>query len=39
VLTEAPARDYLDGNQELLDAYSAICLDRIWKVQRFFLVE
>jgi p-hydroxybenzoate 3-monooxygenase len=35
VLTEALARFYRDGNQELLDAYSAICLDRIWKVQRF----
>ncbi len=35
VLTEALARFYGDGNQELLDAYSAICLDRIWKVQRF----
>ena len=35
VLTEALARYYQHGNQELLDAYSAICLDRIWKVQRF----
>ena len=35
VLSEALARLYHDGSQELLDAYSAICLDRIWKVQRF----
>ena len=35
VLTEALARYYESGSQELLDAYSTICLDRIWKVQRF----
>jgi len=35
VLTEALVQFYKDGRQELLDAYSAICLDRIWKVQRF----
>ena len=35
VLTEAVARYYADGSQELLDAYSGICLDRVWKVQRF----
>ena len=35
VLTEALARYYDGGDQDLLDAYSAICLDRIWKVQRF----
>jgi p-hydroxybenzoate 3-monooxygenase len=35
VLTEALARFYRDASQALLGAYSAICLDRIWKVQRF----
>lgn len=35
VLTEALVQFYEDGREELLDAYSAICLDRIWKVQRF----
>ena len=35
VLTEALARFYANGNEELLDAYSGICLDRVWKVQRF----
>ncbi len=34
-LTEGLARFYRDGTSELLDAYSSICLDRIWKVQRF----
>ncbi len=37
VLTEALAQFYHSGKGELLDAYSAICLDRIWKVQRFSL--
>jgi len=35
VLTEALVQFYEEGKEELLDAYSAICLDRIWKVQRF----
>jgi p-hydroxybenzoate 3-monooxygenase len=35
VLTEALAQFYASGKEELLGAYSAICLDRIWKVQRF----
>ncbi len=35
VLVEAFRRFYRHGKRELLDAYSAICLDRIWKVQRF----
>ena len=35
VLTEALQQFYQHGRQDLLDAYSAICLDRVWKVQRF----
>jgi p-hydroxybenzoate 3-monooxygenase len=35
VLTAALAQFYESGKEELLDAYSAICLDRVWKVQRF----
>lgn len=35
VLSQAMARFYNDGDQQLLNDYSAICLDRIWKVQRF----
>ncbi len=35
VLAEALARFYRSGDEELINAYSAICLDRIWKVQRF----
>ena len=35
VLTRAIAAFYCDGSDEKLDAYSATCLRRIWKVQRF----
>jgi p-hydroxybenzoate 3-monooxygenase len=35
VLVAALAQFYREGRAELLDAYSAICLERIWKVQRF----
>jgi p-hydroxybenzoate 3-monooxygenase len=35
VLVAALAQFYREGKAELLDAYSAICLERIWKVQRF----
>jgi p-hydroxybenzoate 3-monooxygenase len=35
VLTRAIAAFYRDGTTEKLDAYSATCLRRIWKVQRF----
>ncbi|HSR72781.1 MAG TPA: 4-hydroxybenzoate 3-monooxygenase [Kiloniellales bacterium] len=35
VLARALARFYESGAEDLLDAYSAICLRRVWKVQRF----
>lgn len=35
VLAEALGAFYRDGNRRLLDAYSATCLRRVWKVQRF----
>ncbi|GID91734.1 4-hydroxybenzoate 3-monooxygenase [Amorphoplanes digitatis] len=35
VLAEALTAYYRDGSQELLDAYSATCLKRVWQVQRF----
>lgn len=35
VLTRAIAAFYRDGTTDKLDAYSATCLRRIWKVQRF----
>jgi p-hydroxybenzoate 3-monooxygenase len=35
VLTRAIAQFYRNGSSERLDAYSATCLRRIWKVQRF----
>jgi p-hydroxybenzoate 3-monooxygenase len=35
VLVAALAQFYREGRADLLDAYSAICLERIWKVQRF----
>ncbi len=35
VLTRAIVAFYRQGTQEKLDAYSATCLRRIWKVQRF----
>jgi p-hydroxybenzoate 3-monooxygenase len=35
VLTRAIAAFYQSGTSESLDAYSATCLRRIWKVQRF----
>jgi p-hydroxybenzoate 3-monooxygenase len=35
VLTRAIAAFYRQGTSERLDAYSATCLRRIWKVQRF----
>ncbi len=35
VLARALAEFYASGRRELLDQYSAICLRRVWKVQRF----
>lgn len=35
VLAEALARWYLSGDASLLDAYSAVCLRRVWQVQHF----
>ncbi len=35
VLARALAEFYHSGKRELLDKYSAICLRRVWKVQRF----
>ncbi len=35
VLSRALDRFYKSGRQDLLDQYSATCLRRIWKVQRF----
>jgi len=35
VLADALSDFYRSGNRELLDCYSAICLRRVWKVQRF----
>jgi len=35
VLTRAVEAFYKSGRQDLLDQYSATCLRRIWKVQRF----
>jgi p-hydroxybenzoate 3-monooxygenase len=35
VLTRAIAAFYRDGSDDKLEAYSATCLRRIWKVQRF----
>jgi p-hydroxybenzoate 3-monooxygenase len=35
VLAEALHRFYERGSEELLNAYSAICLGRVWKAQRF----
>jgi len=35
VLTRGIAAFYRDGTPDVLDAYSATCLRRIWKVQRF----
>jgi p-hydroxybenzoate 3-monooxygenase len=35
VLAAALERFYAQGSEALLDAYSAICLARVWKVQRF----
>jgi p-hydroxybenzoate 3-monooxygenase len=35
VLTQAIAAFYRKGSSDRLDAYSATCLKRIWKVQRF----
>ncbi len=35
VLARAMAQFYRSGSRELLDRYSAICLRRVWKVQRF----
>ena len=35
VLARAMAAFYADGRSDLLDAYSEICLRRVWKVQRF----
>lgn len=35
VLARALAAFYRSGKRELLDRYSAICLRRVWKVQRF----
>jgi p-hydroxybenzoate 3-monooxygenase len=35
VLSRAIAEFYRSGNSDLLDRYSATCLRRIWKAQRF----
>jgi p-hydroxybenzoate 3-monooxygenase len=35
VLARAIAEFYRTGRRELLDRYSATCLRRVWKVQRF----
>jgi p-hydroxybenzoate 3-monooxygenase len=35
VLSRALGEYYASGNTQLLDSYSAICLRRVWKVQRF----
>lgn len=35
VLTRALSAYFADGRTDLLDAYSATCLSRVWKVQRF----
>jgi p-hydroxybenzoate 3-monooxygenase len=35
VLAEAISEFYASGNRALLDNYSATCLRRVWKVQRF----
>ncbi|WP_304458157.1 4-hydroxybenzoate 3-monooxygenase [Alicyclobacillus sendaiensis] len=35
VLAEALGRYYRDGSAELLHRYSAICLRRVWKAERF----
>jgi p-hydroxybenzoate 3-monooxygenase len=35
VLATALARWYADGSDDLLDAYSATCLTRVWRVQHF----
>jgi p-hydroxybenzoate 3-monooxygenase len=35
VLTEALAHRYATGSDELLDAYSAACLQRVWRAQHF----
>ena len=35
VLAAALRAHYREGSQALLDAYSATCLDRVWKVTRF----
>lgn len=37
VLARALAKYFQHGRENLLDAYSAICLGRVWKVQRFSL--
>lgn len=34
-LSRALEKFYRQGNQELLDSYSELCLRRVWKVQRF----
>jgi p-hydroxybenzoate 3-monooxygenase len=35
ILARALAHFYKTGHRNLLDAYSATCLRRVWKVQRF----
>jgi p-hydroxybenzoate 3-monooxygenase len=35
ILARAIAQFYRSGRQDLLEKYSAACLDRVWKVQRF----
>jgi p-hydroxybenzoate 3-monooxygenase len=35
VLSRAIAEYYRSGRKDLLEKYSATCLDRVWKVQRF----
>jgi p-hydroxybenzoate 3-monooxygenase len=37
VLSRAIAASYRSGNTDLLDSYSATCIKRVWKAQRFSL--
>jgi p-hydroxybenzoate 3-monooxygenase len=35
ILSRALARHYAEGNDDLLDAYSATCLRRVWRAEHF----
>jgi p-hydroxybenzoate 3-monooxygenase len=35
VLSRALAAHYLDGRNDLLDAYSSTCLERVWRAEHF----